>query len=530
MKVFYFSVFFVTLLCGCTTPSVAPMEPLRFSLFSRPFFVQKNERVTFDFLFKEGIQGAEDCSYRAVLMRPHQPYEKLLPHGVDTHFCFRVGEQERDGFYVATGYILEKRNEKPLLRGIAKRSFLCGRIIADFLHIPSLPDKATKEYLNGYLKQFKSLGGNLLIADSLVTSERAFYPSNVCRSRVVPEHDFLLEVLEGCDREGIAVLLSLPWDVSADLPHSTRLASLEKIMYELYLNYGAHPSFCGYYSHLTGGSLDYALYIRTFTKLVKSLDDGLLTACSPYLEDPLLAGYLASIEWLDIILPQTRFSASRLPSDGRFLPVRRAADYIKCFAGASSRKKLLLPRIELFSPSQETALSESDVKGQILAVSSVGNLNGIALYSYHRDVYPLLAAKGEKMEKALQDALTAFNVIQSEFSSHPTIAIYYPSSGRLRSANSLFDSLDSLRRKGISSGVVVFVPPSRESLSPFPPTMADEEMVRSLAESARVILLCDVVALSESDCSFINEALSSGATLVVSGFPLPTGTCLLYTS
>jgi hypothetical protein len=516
-------------LYGCGSIATTEDEIVRFSLFTRPFFVEKDERVAFDFWFKDKIAMKKrdaDYSYGAFLMRPNQSYEKLLPKEVDTHFSFKVDKDDKEGIYVVTGYVTEKKDGKSFPCGVAKRSFVSGSVVADFLHIPSLPQDATKEYLRGYLTHFKALGGNLLVADSIITVERAFYPSGVCRRRTVPEHDFLADVLEECDKQGVAVLVSLGWDISADEPCSKRFSSLERIMYELFYNYGMHPSFCGFYSYLSGGSLDYALYIRTFTRLVKTLDEGLLTACSPNLEDPLLAGYLASIESLDIIMPQTRYSASRALDDKRFYPARRSGDFVKCFTlSFPSNRKLILPRIELFSPASDFPMDETGIKSQILSVASVGGLNGIALYSYHKDIYSQLAVKTEagRHEKCLQDSLIAFSTIQKEFSAHPPITVYCPFSKRLKTETSLFDSLDGLRRLGIAAGVSVFVPNERETLPPFIPSSAEKSFVRATADSRKVILLSDTVALSLADCSFIKDSLNASSTLVVSGFPLPTG-------
>jgi len=515
----------LALLCGCTVVTVRD-EPVRLVLKTRPFFIERGERVAFDFHIRRRFQQEEtEFEYISTLLRPGESYEKLFPVGVDTHFAFGVDEESRDGLYVATGYVRVKKDGFPLTLAIAKRSFLLGRIVADFLHLPLLPSSGVKEYLRGYIERFKALGGNLLIVHPLVTDERALYPSNVCERRLLSETDVLAQILSECDTAGIAVLLSLGWDVSSRKPHIHRFQSLERIMSELYHNYGAHPSFCGFYSYLDGGSLDYALYIRTFAKLVKSLDEGLLTACSVLYGEPLLAGYLAAFEDLDIILPRTMFSRSRSVDDRRAFPAYRAADFVRIFATAGNLGKVVLPSVELFLPDGSGHISPSDVKKQILAVASVNGVRGILLDSYHRDVFALVGkkAEAEEVESAVNDSLVAFKAIQDEFRLTPPVAIYYPLGRYIADSGKLLELLDSLRSRGVPARVVVFVPARSESLPPFPPTSPNREQVRFLAENGVVILLAGLPALASPDCSFLLDSLSAGSTFIVSSLPLPTG-------
>ena len=49
------------------------------------------------------------------------------------------------------------------------------------------PQQQTAADVTGYVRDFRSLGGNLLIAHGLITPDKAFYPSQICRTDVERE-------------------------------------------------------------------------------------------------------------------------------------------------------------------------------------------------------------------------------------------------------------------------------------------------------------------------------------------------------
>jgi len=93
--------------------------------------------------------------------------------------------------------------------------------------------------------------------------------------------DLVELVLSRADRAGIAVLLSVSWDMTRQSPYQQRMEEIKAISRELHQLYKHHPSLAGFYSYQEGSGTYFVDYVREFSGHIKSLDRNLLTACAP---------------------------------------------------------------------------------------------------------------------------------------------------------------------------------------------------------------------------------------------------------
>ena len=77
-------------------------------------------------------------------------------------------------------------------------------------------------------------------------------------------------------------------------PYTDRMRQITALMAELFSLYAGHVSLAGFYSYQEGSGTYYVPYVREFTGRVKALNPGLLSACAPFVDDPLVAGYLST--------------------------------------------------------------------------------------------------------------------------------------------------------------------------------------------------------------------------------------------
>jgi hypothetical protein len=484
---------------------------------------------------KNGKPSAEIV--RAVLLRPSVGTESISLHPVSQ----RVGLYSADvslpqgapqGLYVIHAWTGD--NEHP--SAIGKASFLSGRLVGDFL-IASALDKVDPTFdLNAYLDEFHRIGGNFLIAHNLITPEGPYFSCAVCKRGIDPNQKDIVELLLAqADKRGYAVLLSVSWDMTEDAPYDLRMAETKDIMQELFRQYSWHPSLAGFYSFQEGSGTYYVPYIREFSRYAKSLDSNLLVACAPYIDDPLLAGYLSTIKELDIIIWQSGVMGSYRPDNRKQYPARRVKDFCSLATGAKRLQgKIALTHVELFGYLEQRLASDipttgySNIYQQVLSAATVSDSDGIMLFTYQYHIYNGLKKHPEALasRKAVVDGLAAFNLIASRISRNPNpLALYFPYSDWVveRWSNSFLPALDAFRILGIPVDVLPYAPPLPESLLPYYPIHMNQSVLDRLLRERTVLVLPDVSGFQQTDSDLIKSFVEQGGTLIAFGPQIPMG-------
>jgi hypothetical protein len=287
-----------------------------------------------------------------------------------------LGMAAPEGIYVI--HVWTGEAAKP--SAVGKATFLLGRVVADFFVAPYLDETQPVPDLENYLKRFSLVGGNVLIAHNLITPAKAYYPSKIARTDVVSGSvgDIVELVLSRADKYGYAVLLSVSWDMTRQSPYKDRMDEIKAITDELYALYKHHPSLAGFYSYQEGSGTYYVPYVREFSQHVKKTHGNLLTACAPHMDDPLLAGYLSTVEDLDILIYQTGVMASYRTDNRKKYPFRRVKDFCSLSAGAKRlQNKISINHVELFGYLENrlnpntSATSYENIYRQILSAATV---------------------------------------------------------------------------------------------------------------------------------------------------------------
>jgi hypothetical protein len=420
---------------------------------------------------------------------------------------------------------------------VGKASFLLGRVVTDFLIAAYLDEGRPAADLDAYLKDFRQVGGNLLIAHNLITTQKAYFPSRVCRTDVArgSDKDRVELILSRADREGFGVLLSVSWDMTRNSHFKDRMKEIKAITDELYALYRHHPSLAGFYSYQEGSGTYFAPYVREFSQHVKSLQGGLLTACAPHVDDPLLAGYLSAIEELDVIIYQTGVMASYRTDNRKKYPLRRVRDFCSLGAGAKRlQNKIAITHVELFgylenriSP-DHAATSYENIYPQILSAATVAGADGISLFSYHAHVYEPLK-KDQRVARsraAVADGLKAFALITSQISreSNP-LAVYFPYSDWIieRWPNYFLPALDAFRALGAPVDVLPYAPPLEESVYPYYPFHLNKDVLARLLRERTTLVLPNVSGFQQTDSDLIKAFVEQGGVVVAFGPQIPMG-------
>jgi hypothetical protein len=445
----------------------------------------------------------------------------------------RLGDDAPIGLYVIHAWI--GASEKPTRVG--KATFLVEKMVVDFLITSTLDRFRPEEDLTNYLHDFQPLGGNLLIIHNLITADGALYPSKVCRTDVTAgsPKDLVETILRQTDRRGIAAFLSVSWDMTRQSPYQDRLREIKAIIDELYALYRHHPSLAGFYSYQEGSGTYYVDYVREFSRHVKGLKANLLTACAPHLDDPLLAGYLSTVEDLDMMIYQSGVMASYRPDNRKKYPLRRVRDFGGLGAGARRlQNKFALTHVELFgylenriSP-DHTATSYRNIYPQILSAATVAGTDGIALFSYHAHVYEPRKrdARVERSRAAVADGLKAYALITSQISrEHNPLAVYFPYSDWIieRWANYFLPALDAFRALGIPVDILPYAPPLAESFYPYYPFHSNKDVLARLLRERTILVLPNVSGFQQTDSDLIKAFVEQGGVVVAFGPQIPMG-------
>jgi hypothetical protein len=220
-------------------------------------------------------------------------------------------------------------------------------------------------------------------------------------------------------------------------------------------------------------------FLREFCAHVKSLHPHLLTACAPYLDDPLLAGYLSVLRDLDIIIYQGMTMASYRPDNVKRYPLRRVRDF--CGVGIGGKwlqDKIALTHMELFGylenrlSAEHNTTSYENIYPQLLSAATAAGSDGVALFTYHYNIHHFRGRFPEiaVARRAVADGLRAFSLIWEKVSRVPnSVAFYYPYEDWVieRWATAYLPAFDAFRVLGVPADFRPFAPPARESLYPF---------------------------------------------------------------
>lgn len=485
---------------------------------------------------KEGAPSSDIV--RVVLLKPAEgavtlPLQKVTGNTGVYRCEIALAADAAEGMYVVHAWMGGASNPS----AVGKATFLLGRVVTDFFIASYLDEARPAEDLEAYLKAFRQMGGNFLIAHNLITPTKAYYPSKICKTDVARgSSDNLVElVLSRADKYGYAVLLSVSWDVTRQSHFKGRMGEIKAITDELYALYKHHPSLAGFYSYQEGSGTYYVPYVREFSAHVKSLDRNLLTACAPHMDDPLLAGYLSTVEELDIIIYQTGIMASYRTDNRKKYPFRRVKDFCSLGAGAKRlQNKIAINHIELFGYLENrlnpdtAATTYENIYQQILSAATVTDADGISFFTYHAHVHVPLKkyAQVERSRAAVADGMKAYDLITSKISlERNPLAVYFPYSDWIieRWANYFLPALDAFRVLGVPVDVLPYAPPLEESVYPYYPINMNRDVLARLLKEQTVLVLPNVSGFQQTDSDLIKAFVEQGGVVVAFGPQIPMG-------
>ncbi|MGV8134541.1 MAG: hypothetical protein AB2L20_04950 [Mangrovibacterium sp.] len=262
---------------------------------------------------------------RVFLLQPLKGVKKLkLEKKGKNEFAVIILPEDNltEGFYEIT--VTGGKKEKL----VGKGSYLIGKVIGDFAITGNFTDTILRKDMLQYLDEFKSVGGNMVVLHANIgaeikndgtSEERAFWASEVCKRTA--KGDRIEMMLSLSDSLGLASFISVTWDLTdKSLSNTQYLESMGRIIGEQWTLYGSHPSLIGFYSSQEGSGTYFAGYMREFCRQVKIRNRGLLTMCAPNIDDPLLAGYLAAIDDLDVVNFQAPIMTSYRPDNRKLYP------------------------------------------------------------------------------------------------------------------------------------------------------------------------------------------------------------------
>jgi hypothetical protein len=444
-----------------------------------------------------------------------------------------LGNQAPEGLYIVHAWTGDPENPS----AVGKGSFRSGAIVGDFFIVPMIDTLKPDEDMNQYLQSFRKVGGNLLIAHNLITSAKAFYASKICRTDVRPgtPQDLVELTLSHADRAGMAVMLSVSWDVTGNSPYKDRMKEIQSIIDEMYSLYAHHPSLIGFYAYQEASGTYYLPFIREFCDHVKAVNRNLLTGCAPYLDDPLLAGYLSVVPSLDIIIYQAGVMASYRTDNMKKYPFRRIRDIDGLGAGARRvQSKIALNHVELFGYPEQSlhpgsfATTCENIIRQILSAATITDADGIAFFTYHAHVYSPLKTDSlvEESRRGVVDGMKAFRLITSQITQKQNpIAVYFPYSDWIveRWADNYLPAFDAFRLLGIPVDIIPYAPPVEESLLPYYPFHLNPDVLTRLTKERTVLVLPDVSGFQQTDSDLIKAYLEAGGVIVAFGPQIPRG-------
>jgi hypothetical protein len=441
-----------------------------------------------------------------------------------------VGRDFPEGLYVITAEAARGSQ-----KAYGKGSFLLGKVVGDFMVTSVLPAENLEKEIRRYFEDFRGVGGNMVTIHNII-SEKAWYPSRVCAKAAEPEtsDDKVGAALRLAREYGLAAFLSVSWDMTRPMPYSECLESSKKIIAELWDLYGANPSLLGFYSYQEGSGTYLASQMREFAAAVKSHNRGLLTSCAPYIDDPLLAGYLAAIDDLDMVIYQGAVMASYRKDNRKCFPLRRTKDFTGLSAGATmQRGKITLSHVELFGYLEKQfagayLAGREDIYSQILSAATCHGPDGIVFFTYHYNIHEL----GKKIpqvadsRRGVEEGMKAYALIAAAAASGSSrVGLYIPYSDWWtdRWTNAIVPSLDACRRLGLSPDIIPFLPPKGEDVLPYYPYHLNEEQLDFLLRNNYVLVLSDIAGMQDTDSLLLKNFVEKGGVGLLFGPSIPYG-------
>ncbi len=523
------SVILLSLFLACGSNAVASPPPIR-NIEVTPARVRAQPGDQLEF----SIRGAGPAP-RAVLLMPGGGTRPLTLERVQA-------SEHRVQITLPSGgagglYLIHVWNGEPQEpNAIGKAAVVAGSLVMDFF-LPAYLDRSAPQLdLAAYLDDFQGLGGNTLIAHALITPDQAYFPSAIARTSVVrgSRDDVVEHLLGEADRRGVAVFLSVSWDMTHPAPYRDRMGQITALMAELFALYAGHPSLAGFYSYQEGSGTYYVPYVREFTGHVKKLNPGLLSACAPFVDDPLLAGYLSTVETLDVVIYQGMVMASYRTDNRKRYPLRRVRDFAALGIGAKRlQDKIAVTHVEVFGYMENRpdpaviAASYDNIFGQIASVATAPGADGIALFAYHSHIWSARRdPRVQRSRQAVADGLAVFARTQRAIGAHRNpLAVYFPYSDWIveRWTTSIVPALDGFRHAGIPVDILPYAPPADEAEYPYFPFHMNPSVLERLLSTRRVLVLPDVSGFQQTDSDLIDAFVKRGGTVIAFGPQLPMG-------
>jgi len=476
---------------------------------------------------------------------PAKGTEKLAVErvpGTDVKFTGRIilNDESPEGFYVVTA--VHGTGDRQVS---AKASFLTGKVVLDFAIMANFDDSAALADMESYLGTFTKAGGNALTLHANMATERvwggtssirAVWASEICKKAVDRSGDRIEMMLNLTDKMGIPSLLSVSWDLTdSTLVNSGYLNSIHNITDEMWKMFGHHPSLAGFYSYQEGSGTYFANYIRDFCRNVKHNDQGLMTMCAPNIDDPLLAGYLAAIDELDIINYQAPVMTSYRPDNRKLFPNRRVKDVTSLSAGATRiTDKITLSHVEFMGYLENNVggaylTDYANIFNQFPSVGSAFGTDGITFFSYFSCIYfnsKKLPAEAAVAASAVDDGMKAFRLISRETANRSGhLAFYIPYNDWCieRWTNCFLPATDAMARLGISTEIIPFIPKKGEEILPYYPMHKNEEQLNYLIDNKYVLILPDISGMQETDSEMLEAFVRNGGVVIAFGPRIPYG-------
>ncbi len=446
-----------------------------------------------------------------------------------------IGDQYPQGIYAVQAWQGNRNNPET----VGKGTFLYGKIIADFCSVGIFESEHPGIDMTKYLTEMKRFGANFLIATGIMTSKRVYYNSKICNTDNSSPVDraYLGTLLKCADENGYSVMLPATWDMTRNIPYPKRESSIKQITRELYEAYLNHPSFVGFYVEQEGSGIYYAPFIRELCDYVKGINPGLLTACAPYVDNPLLAGYLSVISNLDIIIYQGMVMASYRPDNRLKFPFRRVKDFCSLATGSKQlQNKIALTHVETFGYG-ETSLRNLFITGydniyqQILSAGTVADNDGIIMFDYSSIIYNTLRDNPQykdvlaKSRDAVFDGMKAFQLIGMASKKLNQIAVYLPYTDwqEYRWKCYYYSALDAFRIMGIPVDILPYAPPEDESYPPYWPYHENADVLKRLLKLKEVLVLPNITGFQATDSDLIQHFVKDGGIIVAFGPEIPMG-------
>ena len=445
-----------------------------------------------------------------------------------------------DGLYIITAV---HGDGNKMIKG--KGSFVCGKVVLDYAIMSNFDENGTLADMENYVDRFIALGGNALNLHANMATEKvwggtsrvkAVWASKVCKNAVPESEDRLEMMLDLGDQKGIPSIISVSWDFTdTTLANTGYMKNIEDIINEQWSMFGHHPSLAGFYSYQEGSGTYFAAFMRDFCGIVKKNNQGLLTMCAPNIDDPLLVGYLAAIDDLDIINYQAPIMTSYRPDNRKLFPNRRVKDVTSISAGATRiRDKITLSHVEFMGYIENSVgnaylTNYRNIFNQFPSVASAYGPDGITFFNYYTCIYfnsTKLPDETDEAYMAVSDGLKAYRLISEKIAGKPThLALYVPYSDWCvdRWTNCFLPANDAMASLGISTEIFPFIPRKGEDILPFYPMNINREQLQYLLDNKYVLILPDISGMQETDSELIETFVRNGGVVIAFGPRIPYG-------